>query len=94
MLKRLMSKIEYLIVPKGTGQARSSAKRSTFSHKMGLFCKKVKEVRFKKSTFWVQKVHFLGVLHPPKSILATGLRQGQVNKLGLKEAESDILHKN
>ena len=23
-------------------------------------------MRFKKSTFWVQKVHFLGVLHPPK----------------------------
>ena len=46
-----------------------SAKRSTFSHKVGQkwgFCRRVRGVRFKK-------VHFLGVPHPSKSILATGL---------------------
>ena len=46
-----------------------SAKRSTFSHKMGQkwgFCRRVKGVRFKKSSLWVQKVHFFGVPHPPK----------------------------
>ena len=46
-----------------------SAKRSTFSHIMGQklgFWWRVKGVRFKKSTFWVQKVHFFGVPHPSK----------------------------
>ena len=49
----------------------------------GVFCRKVKGVRFKKSTFLVQKVYFFWVLHPltfgvlypasPESILAAGL---------------------
>ena len=37
------------------------------------FCRRAKGVKFKKSTFWVQKVHFSGVVHAPKSILSTGL---------------------
>ena len=56
-------------VARGYDTPPKSAKRSTFSYKMGQkwgFCRRVKGVRFKKSTFWVQKVHFLGVPHPPK----------------------------
>ena len=33
--------------------------------KNGVFVGGLRGVRFKKSTFWVQKVHFLRVLHPP-----------------------------
>ena len=59
--------------PVARGCDPKSAKRSTFTHKMGQkwrFCRRVKGggVRFKKSTFGVQKVHFWGV---PPSILAT-----------------------
>ena len=54
-----------------------SSKRSTFSHIVGQkwgVCRRVKGVRFQKSTFWIQKVHILGVLHPSsKLILAMGL---------------------
>ena len=59
-----------IVVPRPVVVRRTSqsAKRSTFSHKMGKkwgVCKRVKGVRFKKYTFWVQKVHILGVPHPP-----------------------------
>ena len=40
--------------------------------KSGFFVRGLRGVRFKKSSFWVQKVHILGVLHP-QSILATVL---------------------
>ena len=53
-----------------------SAKRSTFSHKVGQklgFCRRVRGVRFKKVHFLGPKGPLFGVLHPPKSILATGL---------------------
>ena len=46
-----------------------SAKRSTFSHKMGLkwgFCRRVKGVRFKKSTFWSKRSTFWRSHTPPK----------------------------
>ena len=39
----------------------------------GVFVEGLRGVRFKKSTFGVQKVHFLGILHPLKSILVMGL---------------------
>ena len=45
-----------------------SAKRSAFSHKVAQkwgFCRRVKGVKSKKSTFRVQKVHLLGVSHLP-----------------------------
>ena len=35
--------------------------------KHGVFVGGLRGVKFKKSTFLVQKVHFLGVLHPPKN---------------------------
>ena len=47
-----------------------------FCHKMGkkwVVCKRIKGVRFKKSTLGIQKVHIFGVPHPPKLILATDL---------------------
>ena len=46
-----------------------SAKRSTLVTKCaknGFFCKRVKGVRFKKSTFWVQKGPHFGGPTPPK----------------------------
>ena len=52
--------------PGGATHHPKSAKRSTFCHKVGQkwhFCRRVIGVRFKKSTIWVQKVHFLGVPH-------------------------------
>ena len=52
----------------GCNAPPKSAKRPTFSHKMGQkwgFCKRVKGVRFKKSTFLVQKgPHFWGPAPP------------------------------
>ena len=58
-------------------QHPKSGKISTFSHNVGQkwgFCWRVKGVRFKKSTSWVQKVHFGGggFRTTPKSILDTG----------------------
>ena len=56
-------------VARGCDAPPKSAKRSTFSHKMGQkwgFCSGVEGVRFKKFTFWIQKVPFFGVPHPPK----------------------------
>ena len=55
-----------------------SAKRSTFSHKVGQewgFCRRVRGVRFKKVHFLGPKDPLFGGLAPPppKSILATGL---------------------
>ena len=41
-------------------------------------------MRFKKSTFWVTKVHFFGGAIPPKSILATGLSSSGKCKQGSK----------
>ena len=55
--------------PRGMMHLPKSAQRSTFGGKMGEklgVCKRVKGVRFKKSTFWVKKLHILGVLHPLK----------------------------
>ena len=49
--------------------------RSTFSHKMGkngFFVRRLRGVRYKRSTLWVQKVHFFGI-YTPQSILAKGL---------------------
>ena len=49
-----------------------SAKRFTFSHKIHQKCcfsrglRGEQVARFKKSTFWIQKVHIWGVLHLPK----------------------------
>ena len=43
------------------------------------FCRRVEGVRFKESIFWVQRVHFWGVPHPPDSILATGLPAKQAH---------------
>ena len=46
-----------------------SAKRSTFSHKVGQkwgFCRRVRGVRFKKVHFLGPKGPLLGVPHPPK----------------------------
>ena len=34
--------------------------------KNGMFVSGLRVMRFKKSTFWVQKVHILGVLHTPQ----------------------------
>ena len=49
------------------GGAPKSGKRPTFGHKVDQkwgFCRRLSEgVRFKKSTFWVQKVHFWEVSH-------------------------------
>ena len=47
-----------------------SVERSIFSHKVGQnwgFCRGIKGMRFKKSTFWVHKVHFFeSHTRPPK----------------------------
>ena len=56
-------------VARGCDAPPKSAKRSTFSQKGGqtwVFCIRIKGVRFKKSTFWVQKVHILGIPHLSK----------------------------
>ena len=47
---------------RGAMHPPKSAKRSTFNHKMGQkwgVCKRVKGMRFRKFTLWVQKVHIL-----------------------------------
>ena len=55
-------------VARGCDALPKSSNRSTFSHKICQkwgFCRRVKGVWFKKSTFWVQKVQStFGVLHP------------------------------
>ena len=61
----------------GVWRTPQSAKRSILVTKWarnGVFVRGLRGLMFKKSTFWVQKVHILGVPHPPKKlILATGL---------------------
>ena len=57
------------LVARGCDAPPKSVKRSTFCNKVGQkwgFCRRVKGVRFKKVHFWVQKVHFFGILHLPK----------------------------
>ena len=55
----------------GVRRTAQSAKRSTFTHKMGKkwgVCKRVKGDEVQKVHFWgpIQKVNILGVPHPPK----------------------------
>ena len=69
-------------LPKGPLTATKWAK-NVFVFFLLIFCSGVKGVRFKKSTFWVQNVHYFGVPHHPKIDPGYGPVYTLVNKFQL-----------